>query len=57
LPLSKEKVDVVVSEERGRISIVEGGRITKDLDGDKLREQLHRHFNKSKEKGPVLANA
>jgi uncharacterized protein (TIGR00159 family) len=42
-----EEVDVVaivVSEERGQISIAEGGTLTRDLDGAMLRKVLQRYF-------------
>jgi uncharacterized protein (TIGR00159 family) len=42
-----EEVDaiaIVVSEERGQISIAEGGTLTRDLDGAMLRKVLLRYF-------------
>lgn len=50
-----DAVVVVVSEERGRVSIVEGGRISKDMETEGLREALHRHFKKRKQKGLAFA--
>lgn len=41
-----DSVIVVVSEERGKISIVEGGIITQDLDTEILRESLLKYFTK-----------
>lgn len=46
-----DAVVVVVSEERGRISIVEGGIITQDMDPEVLRNNLIKHFTKNKYKG------
>lgn len=42
-----EEVDaiaVIVSEERGQISIAEGGTLTRDLDGAMMRKVLQRYF-------------
>ncbi len=42
-----EEVDaiaIVVSEEKGQISIAEGGTLTRDLDAAMLRKVLHRYF-------------
>jgi uncharacterized protein (TIGR00159 family) len=42
-----EEVDaiaIVVSEERGQISVAEGGTLTRDLDGAMLRKVLQRYF-------------
>lgn len=42
-----EEIDamaIVVSEERGQISIAEGGTLTRDLDGAMLRKVLQRYF-------------
>lgn len=50
-----DAVVIVVSEERGGVSLVEGGRITQDLDIDELRKALHGHFNKNKQGGLNLA--
>lgn len=44
-----DAVVVVVSEERGRISLVEGGRLIQDLEVDDLREKLHGHFGRNKQ--------
>ncbi len=49
-----DAVVVVVSEERGRVSFVEGGRILKDMDSDALRASLSAHL-KSRKKGAILA--
>jgi len=46
-----DAVVIVVSEERGRTSIVEGGIITQDLDTNILKENLLRHFRKKGHKG------
>ena len=46
-----DSVVIVVSEERGKISIAEGGIITQDLETDILRESLLRHFTKKVYKG------
>lgn len=46
-----DSVVVVVSEERGKISIVEGGIITQDLETDILKENLLRHFAKKTHRG------
>lgn len=51
-----DSVVVVVSEERGKVSIVEGGIITQDLDTDILKENLLRHFRKKVHKGLTSAN-
>lgn len=37
-----DAVVVVVSEESGKISLVSGGKVTRDLDGPELRSQLER---------------
>ena len=37
-----DAVAIVVSEESGTVSVVEGGRIRRGLDGDALRQELHR---------------
>lgn len=50
-----DAVVVVVSEERGRVSLVEGGRISKDMETEELRVALHKHFKKGKKKGLGLA--
>lgn len=50
-----DAVVIVVSEERGRVSLVEGGRIIQDLNVEELRKTLHGHFNKNKQKGLSLA--
>ena len=50
-----DAVVVVVSEERGRVSLVEGGRISKDMETEALRETLHKHFKKGKQKGLAFA--
>jgi uncharacterized protein (TIGR00159 family) len=50
-----DAVAVVVSEERGRVSLVEGGRISQDLDTDALKERLYGHFRRKREKGLALA--
>ena len=39
-----DAVAIVVSEERGQISIAEGGTLTRDLDGVMLRKVLQRYF-------------
>jgi uncharacterized protein (TIGR00159 family) len=39
-----DAVAIVVSEERGQISISEGGTLTRDLDGAMLRKVLQRYF-------------
>ncbi len=44
---STEEIDaiaIVVSEERGQVSIAEGGTLTRDLDGAMLRKVLQRYF-------------
>lgn len=46
-----DAVVVVVSEEKGKISIVEGGLISKALDTDVLRETLINHFRKGRHVG------
>ena len=49
-----DAVVIVVSEERGRISLVEGGNISQDMESDALRATLSRHL-KSRKKGAPLA--
>ena len=39
-----DAVAVVISEERGKISLVVGGKVTQDLDGPQLRSSLQRLF-------------
>jgi diadenylate cyclase len=39
-----DAVAIVVSEERGQISIAEGGTLTRDLDAAMLRKVLQRYF-------------
>lgn len=39
-----DAVAIVVSEERGQISVAEGGALTRDLDGAMLRKVLQRYF-------------
>ena len=46
-----DAVVIVVSEERGGVSLVEGGRIIQDLDVDELRKALHGHFSKISKRG------
>lgn len=46
-----DAVVVVVSEERGKVSIVEEGIITQDLDMEILKNNLLRHFHKKKYQG------
>ena len=46
-----DAVVVVVSEERGKVSLVEGGIITQDLDPEILREHLLNHFNRKNHRG------
>jgi len=41
-----DAVVVVVSEEKGRVFLVEGGEITQDMDTEALREMLIGHFKK-----------
>ena len=41
-----DSVAIVVSEERGRISLAEGGVLTRDLDGATLRQVLYHYFGK-----------
>lgn len=48
---------VVVSEERGKVSLVEGGRISKDMETEELREALHKHLKKRKQKGLIFEKA
>ena len=45
-----DAVVVVVSEERGRISLVEGGRIFKDMESDSLRKTLAAHLKTKKKR-------
>ena len=49
-----DAVVVVVSEERGRISLVEGGRIFKDMENDAIRKSLAAHL-KNRKKGAAFA--
>ena len=46
-----DAVVVVVSEERGKVSIVEGGVITQDLDTEVLKNNLMKHFHKKRYRG------
>jgi DNA integrity scanning protein DisA with diadenylate cyclase activity len=49
-----EEVDamaIVVSEERGQISIAEGGALTRDLDTAMLRKVLNRYFGPRASRG------
>jgi len=39
-----DAVVIVISEERGKISLVVGGKVTQDLDGPQLRSSLQRLF-------------
>lgn len=39
-----DAVAIIVSEERGQISVAEGGALTRDLDGPMLRKVLQRYF-------------
>ena len=39
-----DAIAIVVSEERGQISMVEGGVLTRDLDGAMLRKVLQRYL-------------
>lgn len=39
-----DAVAIVVSEEKGKISIAESGQLRRDLDASTLRKELHRHF-------------
>jgi DNA integrity scanning protein DisA with diadenylate cyclase activity len=39
-----DAVAIVVSEERGQISVAEGGTLTRDLDAPTLRKVLQRYF-------------
>ena len=39
-----DAIAIVVSEERGQISVAEGGTLTRDLDGTTLRKVLQRYF-------------
>ncbi len=50
-----DAVVVVVSEEQGRIALIEGGRITQDLDIDEMRERLIGHFKGRRHKRLTLA--
>jgi uncharacterized protein (TIGR00159 family) len=39
-----DAIAIIVSEERGQISIAEGGTLTRDLDGPMMRKVLQRYF-------------
>ena len=44
----KDAIALVVSEETGKISFVEHGRLTRDLDAAMLRQVLNRHIGPTK---------
>jgi hypothetical protein len=46
---------IVVSEETGTISVVEGGRIRRGLDGPALRRELLRSLGLARPHGPAEA--
>jgi len=46
---------IVVSEEKGSMSLVEGGEILQDIDIDEMRTELFKHFKMGSRKGLVFA--
>ncbi|NDJ54531.1 MAG: TIGR00159 family protein [Chloroflexi bacterium] len=48
-----DSVTIVVSEESGRISVVEGGRFIRKLDADRLRKILNEYIRTQENVGPL----
>ena len=50
-----DAVVIVVSEEKGTMSLVEGGEIVQDIDIDEMKKELFKYFKMGNRKGLVFA--